>query len=332
MLCAPIDLIAQSAAIEIQKNLADQIIKYEPENQAPAHKITLGSKYEEVQIYASANIHKYDKSARSESYKASVATGKPKVIAAANASLDKVNWEGVDRSLKVTPSTSATTNTKTMCASCNGSGKQPCTMCGGSGRLKCSCCNGTGIFTLYYSQTCNCCAGVGTTNCMGCYGMGRNNCSTCYGVGYVLSSSSTNYTSTTQQTAASSATIERVWADHNTFLNGMKGMSIHVKFSTNNMQHKQGNITAWIYYDNGNKLTLTSHNGAYTTPDKQVCAADYFTPGYVNAIYSDFVLFLPYNAIPNLGRGSHNLKFRVGIHHGNNLIATSEFQNFTISW
>ena len=109
-------------------------------------------------------------------------------------------------------------------------------------------------------------------------------------------------------------------------------MKIHVKFSVNNMLNKQGVVSAWIHYENGNKLILTADNGAYTTPDKQVAVADRFSPTYVNSTYNDFVLFLPYNAIPNLGKGSHNLKFCVGIHHGSNQIATSEFQDFTISW
>ena len=89
------------------KVMADEIEKCAPINHAKMHKILMSSKFEEILIYTSSNIHKYDKNTRSEAYKASVATGNSKVIAAANASLDKVNWEGVDRNLKGNSSNSS---------------------------------------------------------------------------------------------------------------------------------------------------------------------------------------------------------------------------------
>jgi hypothetical protein len=230
--------------------------------------------------------------------------------------------------------TSTPTITRVTCSGCNGSGKQSCSTCSGAGKLRCTCCNGTGIYTYIYSQLCTCCMGTGGINCSGCYGLGWKSCGQCYGSGYVSSTSSSSNSSsyTTQQTTASSAKIEKVWVEHNMYQNGQKGMRIHIKFSVDNMLGRQGSVTAWFYYDNGSKLILTAHNGAYTTPDKQVAVADRFTPTYTNTIYNDFVLFFPNNAIPNLGRGTHNLKFKVGIVNGGVEIATSEFQSFTMSW
>jgi hypothetical protein len=322
---------SQAQVNEIHKAAVEVIEKLHPDNQAEAHKTTINRVSEELQILASSNINKYNKNARSEAYKASIATKKPKVIAAANGSLDKVNWEGVDKSLRVDPNSysSITTTTRTTCSNCNGSGKQTCNTCSGYGKLKCTCCNGTGIFTAYYSQVCNCCMGTGGTNCYDCYGLGWKSCGQCYGSGYV-SSYSSSYT--TQQTSASSAKIEKVWVEHNVYQNGQKGMKIHVKFSADNMLGRQGSVAAWFYYENGNKLILTAHNGVYTTPDKQVAVADRFTPGYVNTVYNDFVLFLPNNAIPNLGKGTHSLKFKVGVVNEGVEIAASEFQEFTMSW
>ena len=111
MICLSASLQAQYS-LETQKEFAENIYVTDPSIQADLHKKYLDTKNEELQIIVSSNINKYDKSARSEAYKASVATGNPKVIAAANASLDKVNWEGVDKSLKVNSNTATTSSTQ----------------------------------------------------------------------------------------------------------------------------------------------------------------------------------------------------------------------------
>ena len=149
----------------------------------------------------------------------------------------------------------------------------------------------------------------------------------------VQSIQSTQNIQNTQSTQNTSGQIEKVWVDYNAVQDNQNGIKIHVKFSVQGMQHKQGLCAAWFYYDSGEKLVLTEHNGAYTTASKQVSVADDFTPGYENTIYEDFVLFIPFSAFPRLGNGKFGFKFYVGIMDSNNKqLARSEDIGFALSW
>lgn len=128
------------------------------------------------------------------------------------------------------------------------------------------------------------------------------------------------------------ATIESVWVDHNHFNGLIKGMLIHVKFSVDNMLSRQGECTAYFYFQNDQKLR--DYNSSYCTVDGQVAVGQIFRPGYENALYNDFSLFMPYTELHvNTSAGTTYLKFCVQIQDKvtKEVLAQSNYVNFTIN-
>jgi hypothetical protein len=126
------------------------------------------------------------------------------------------------------------------------------------------------------------------------------------------------------------ADIEQIWLEHNVYNGNEKGVKIHVKFTVNNMLNKSGNVVAYFYFDNG--TALKDYNQKYRTIGGDVSVGDKYTPNYTNAIYNDFVLFLPYSEL-HLSDGNHDLKCQVNIFDNNSRsLVQSDFNDFNISW
>lgn len=106
-----------------------------------------------------------------------------------------------------------------------------------------------------------------------------------------------------------SATISRIWEEHNVFQDQQKGMKIHIKFNTYNMQNVQGKCIAYFYHKNG--AALKDNNNSYRSSDGQVSVEQNFKPGYKEALYEDFILFIPYNELHLPSEGRTNLKVHV---------------------
>lgn len=121
------------------------------------------------------------------------------------------------------------------------------------------------------------------------------------------------------------AEIENVLVD-DVYENNQKGMRIYIDFSVDNMLDKQGSCVAWFYFSDGTELK--DYNSNYNTTDGQVSTSEDFEPGYINAVYTDFELFMPYDEL-HLDDGESNLKFYIGIFDNNNkLMTTSEDEYF----
>lgn len=128
--------------------------------------------------------------------------------------------------------------------------------------------------------------------------------------------------------------IEQIWVEHNVAqyigFQLVSGMKIHVKFTVNNMLHKAGNIQAYFSAQDGNKLI--DYNGLYRSPDGQVSVNGSFNPNYQNAIYNDYVLFMPYSEL-HCGRGTNYLMFHVEVFEKTSGtwrgFASSDYVNFT---
>ena len=75
--------------------LADQIPKCHVSNQSTMHQSLTNGKYEEVAVYAAANIYKYDKSVQAEALSISYATGNVAIIEAANLQVVYMNEAAV---------------------------------------------------------------------------------------------------------------------------------------------------------------------------------------------------------------------------------------------
>lgn len=106
-----------------------------------------------------------------------------------------------------------------------------------------------------------------------------------------------------------SATINRIWEEHNVFQDQKKGMKIHIKFNTYNMQNVQGKSIAYFYYNDG--TVLKDNNNSYRNSNGQVIVEQNFKPTYKETIYEDFVLFMPYNELHLPSEGETNLKTHV---------------------
>lgn len=89
--------------------------------------------------------------------------------------------------------------------------------------------------------------------------------------------------------------IVKVWVDHSTYDDGIKGMRIHVAFKVHNMLNKEGRVSAYFYFSDGTALTDT--NGSYKTTDGDVAVGKDFCPSYENSDFSDFKLFMPYSEL-----------------------------------
>lgn len=131
-----------------------------------------------------------------------------------------------------------------------------------------------------------------------------------------------------------SGAIEKVWVEHNVIqymgFQMVNGMKIHIKFTVNNMLNKSGNIQAYFWSQNGNKLL--DFNSLYRASDGQVTVNGSFTPVYQNSVYNDYILFMPYSEL-HCGAGVNYLKFHVEVFENTSgrwrSFASSEFTNFT---
>lgn len=130
------------------------------------------------------------------------------------------------------------------------------------------------------------------------------------------------------------ASFENVWVEHNVVqyvgFMAVKGMKIHAKFNVNNMLNKQGLIQAYFAFQNGNKLN--DYNGQYRAPDGQVSVWGNFTPNYVNCVFNDYVLFMPYTEL-HCGSGTSYLRFHLELFEKTSgswrSMASSSYINFT---
>ena len=115
--------------------------------------------------------------------------------------------------------------------------------------------------------------------------------------------------SSTSTYSNASATIQKVWVDHNVYENGNKGMRIHIKMNVYNLRSKQGRAVAYFYTSSG--TALVDRNNQYNTNTGKVCCPGNLNPGYDNTLYEDFTVFMPYYELHISTKGSY--KFFVSI-------------------
>lgn len=115
-------------------------------------------------------------------------------------------------------------------------------------------------------------------------------------------SSSVTPTQNNNGQSSKSATIERVWTEDNIDVDGVKGLGVHVKFSTEGMLEKDGRISAYFYDSSGN--ALVDQNGSYKTTDGKVSSGRNFKPGYESAVYNDYMISIPYSELHLSGEKS----------------------------
>jgi len=105
--------------------------------------------------------------------------------------------------------------------------------------------------------------------------------------------------------------IDGVKQEHGVYQNGNKGFNIYVTFSARNLKDTQCRLAIYFYFSDGTKLR--DFNDSYRTTDGQVFAGEYFTPPYDNALYTDFVVFMPVSEL-HMSSGSYNLCFDISLY------------------
>ncbi len=128
---------------------------------------------------------------------------------------------------------------------------------------------------------------------------------------------------------AASATIDRIWLEHNVSQDGQTGLRIHLKFTVWDMQGQQGEAIA--YFESPKGVGVKDLNRRYYTTDGNVSTSERFTPSYPGSEYSDFTLFIP-NEELHLLPGSHTYYCQVFLFdaQGNDIAYSDYASTFTL--
>lgn len=101
---------------------------------------------------------------------------------------------------------------------------------------------------------------------------------------------------------------------HNITVNGEKGMRIHANFTVKYGYDVSCRLIAYFYYDDSDNTPLKSANAKYRTKEGNVSASVYFKPAYDPAVYKDYQVFVPYDALNMESGEEYDLKFYLALY------------------
>ena len=129
--------------------------------------------------------------------------------------------------------------------------------------------------------------------------------------------------------AQKSATINNVWHESNVTRDGKRGLLIHSDFNVIGMKGYKVQCIISFYDANYNKLK-TTYPG-YCTTSNTACTHDRDEVTFENSRYSDWPLFIPYEAL-NLPAGKKTYYYKVFVRDENyNTLKNSQYYAFTAS-
>ena len=129
--------------------------------------------------------------------------------------------------------------------------------------------------------------------------------------------------------AQKSATINSVWHESDVTRDGKKGLLIHSDFNVIGMKGYKVQCIISFYDANYNKLK-TTYPG-YCTTSNTACTHDRDEVTFENSRYSDWPLFIPYEAL-NLPAGKKTYYYKVFVRDENyNTLKSSQYYAFTAS-
>lgn len=105
--------------------------------------------------------------------------------------------------------------------------------------------------------------------------------------------------------------IERIWTDHDVWVDGEKGIRINVTFRTTGLRGWPCRAVAYFRFDDG--VELEDFDGVYTTVGGQVSASTTFTPLYENTRFTGLQIFIPYEQL-HLDSGRYDLQVHVELY------------------
>lgn len=117
---------------------------------------------------------------------------------------------------------------------------------------------------------------------------------------------------------------------HNVFQSGQAGIQIRMSFSVQNRKALKCGIYA--YFCDENNVGLADLNQKFCTPNGKVCLGASFTPNFEDALFNDYILFMPYAELDQPD-GTRTLNFEVRIYDTstNVFIASSERSHFSFT-
>jgi len=101
---------------------------------------------------------------------------------------------------------------------------------------------------------------------------------------------------------------------HNVTVGGVKGMRVHAAFTVKYGYDVSCRMIAYFYYDDADNTPLKSANAKYRTTEGNVSAQGYFKPAYDPAVYKDYQLFVPYDALNMESGAEYDLKFYLSLY------------------
>ena len=102
--------------------------------------------------------------------------------------------------------------------------------------------------------------------------------------------------------------FDKIWVDFDVYENDLKGMSIHLKFVAKNMKDNSGYININICDTlDGFPLLVKDVDSKYANLSMQLQVSSKITPAFDPAYYDDLKLFLPYNELGSLSKGTYVL-------------------------
>lgn len=124
------------------------------------------------------------------------------------------------------------------------------------------------------------------------------------------------------------ATINTMEVTHNVFQSGQPGVQIRLNFSLQNRKGLSCGVLAYFRDEHGEGLVDV--NNKFKTSNGRVCVGTSCTPDFDDALFKDYILFLPYAELDQPD-GERKLQFNVQIYDdsGKTFIAKSESAFFT---
>ena len=107
--------------------------------------------------------------------------------------------------------------------------------------------------------------------------------------------------------------FDSIWVNHHIRQGERKGMLIHMKFTVYNMKNVNSEVV--IYFRYKDKGPLEGENPEYTDVDGNVAAFKTLKPGYVETVYKDLQVFMPYDEL-HLDSGRHEVSMQVYLEYG----------------
>ena len=93
------------------------------------------------------------------------------------------------------------------------------------------------------------------------------------------------------------ASFDSIWVDYDVEEDGMRGMRIHLSFSTTGMKEMDAYVAIYFEYNDEIAGYLKDKNSQYSSSEGDVAVYRAIRPAYDPAVYKDLQVFMPYSEL-----------------------------------